>query len=37
MSDDDPAKPDDAAKPGAPPTDDVGTPNVDLIPWIKLQ
>ena len=28
---------DDAAKPDAPPTNDVGTPNADLIPWIKLK
>jgi hypothetical protein len=28
---------DDAAKPDAPPADDPGTSNADLIPWIKLK
>jgi hypothetical protein len=30
-------KADDAAKPDARPTDDVGPSNADLIPWIKLR
>jgi hypothetical protein len=28
---------DGAVKPDAPPTNDAGTPNTDLIPWIKLK
>jgi hypothetical protein len=30
-------KADDAAKPDAPPADDAGASNTDLIPWIKLK
>jgi hypothetical protein len=31
------AKPDDSTRPEAPPADDPGTSNADLIPWIKLK
>lgn len=33
----DKAKPGDTARPAAPPTNDVGPSNADLIPWIKLK
>ncbi len=32
-----PEKADGAAQPDAPPPDDVGTSNADLIPWIKVK
>ena len=32
-----PQSADDAAKPDAPPTNEVGTSNADLVPWIKLK